>query len=75
MISVSYLLRVSISISDKNEFRKFKHMSFLGSNHQHWFSYKFSIRPQSSKQFQSLSRKSVCYARELESIDVTNSNH
>ena len=28
MISVSYLLRESIFISDKNEFRKFKHMSF-----------------------------------------------
>ena len=28
MISVSYLLRESISITDKNEFRKFKHMSF-----------------------------------------------
>ena len=31
MISVSYLLRESIFISDKNEFRKFKHMSFLGA--------------------------------------------
>ena len=29
MISVRYLLRESISISDKNEFRKYKHMSFL----------------------------------------------
>ena len=28
MISVSYLLRNSIFISDKNEFRKFKYMSF-----------------------------------------------
>ena len=28
MISVSYLLQESIFISDKNEFSKFKHMSF-----------------------------------------------
>ena len=32
MISVSYLLRESIFISDKNEFRKHKHMSFKRIN-------------------------------------------
>ena len=31
MISVSYLLRESISITDKNKFRKFKHISFKGA--------------------------------------------
>ena len=31
MISVSYLLWESIFISEKNEFRKFKHMSFKGA--------------------------------------------